>query len=123
LSTDFVSLVSSSPGPSNSTHGTGLVYKFLAKLLLINLSRHDRLGHNRSSRQARSACRASDTPFQTVSNLTNRKISRSVIENPGQSGIFLWPAMLSQPFDPATRLVANHPEAIRKHTRADATGL
>ncbi|HZS22012.1 MAG TPA: hypothetical protein VFA63_13650 [Pseudonocardiaceae bacterium] len=31
-------------------HGTGLAYKFPAKLLLINLSRHglDHLGHNRS---------------------------------------------------------------------------
>jgi hypothetical protein len=49
LSTDFISPVGSSPGPTNSTHATGLVYKFPAKLLLINLSRHglDHLDHNR----------------------------------------------------------------------------
>jgi hypothetical protein len=40
LSTDFICPVSSSPGLTNSTHGTGLVYKFPAKLLLISLSRH-----------------------------------------------------------------------------------
>ncbi len=63
------------------------------------------------SRQARSACQASDTLFHTISDLTNRKSADPSSRTQEQKQYLLWLAILSRSFDPATRLVAKHPEA------------